>query len=83
MLPPTIKDAPTSEMTAPNPAMSAARSASRASRTSTHRSWPREAPSACIWRRNRSGICWTAASVRPTTSGAAITNWASTMAEGV
>jgi hypothetical protein len=83
MLPPTISEAPTSEMTAPKAAIRAARSASRACRTSTQRSWTREAPRACIWRRKRSGICWTAASVRPITSGTARRNWARTMAVGV
>ncbi len=44
MFPPTIMDAPTSEITEPNPAMSAANSGRRASRHSNQIICPREAP---------------------------------------
>jgi hypothetical protein len=82
-LPPTIKDAPTSEITAPKPAMTAASMGKRASFKSVHTIWGREAPRARSCRRNLSGICWTAASVSPMTMGAAITSWAMIIAVGV
>ena len=83
MLPPTMSEAPTSEMTAPKPAMTAASMGSRASLISVHTSWAREAPRARSCRRKRSGTCWMAASVRPVTMGAAMTSWARIMAVGV
>ena len=83
MLPPTIIDAPTSEITPPKPAITAASIGSRASRSSTQTICAREAPSPSICRRNARGTCCTAASVRPVTIGAAITDWASTIAAGV
>src|SRR5438093_1019844 len=45
MLPPTIIDAPISEMTPPKPAITAASIGRRSSRTSSHRSCPRDATS--------------------------------------
>ena len=45
IFPPTIIEAPTSEITEPKPAMSAARSGSRASRQRRQIIWGREAPS--------------------------------------
>ncbi len=83
MLPPTISDAPTSEIAAPNPAIAAARSGSRASRTSSHRYCSRYAPSARICRRSPGSICCIAATVRPVTTGRAMMTWAMTMAAGV
>ena len=53
MLPPTIMDAPISEMMPPKPAMTAASMGSRASRSTTHTICTREAPSARSCRRNR------------------------------
>ncbi len=56
---------------------------SRASLSSVQTIWACEAPRPSIWSRNRSGTCWMAASVSPVTMGAAMMNWASTMAAGV
>src|SRR2546422_259923 len=83
MLPPTIMEAPISEMTPPKPAMTAASMGRRASCSTIHTIWAREAPSARSWSRNSRGTCWTAASVIPVTMGEAITAWAITMAAGV
>ena len=46
MLPPTIMEAPTSEIIAPKPAMTAASSGSRVSFSSNHSIWVRVAPRA-------------------------------------
>src|SRR5581483_12038924 len=83
ILPPTIMEAPISEITPPKPAITATSMGSRASRRTTATICVREAPRASICNRNFSGTFWTAASVMPITIGVAMTAWASTMAPGV
>ena len=83
MLPPTIMEAPISEMIPPNPAMTAASIGSRASRSTIHTICSREAPSASSCRRKSRGTCPTAASVMPVTIGEAMTACAMTIAAGV
>ena len=83
ILPPTMIDAPTSEMTPPKPAITAARSGRRASRTSIRTIWVRVAPSASTCSLRLAGRFWIEAMVIPATIGVAITVWASTMADGV
>ena len=83
MLPPTIIEAPTSEITPPNPAIAAARIDNLASRARIHSICHREAPSARICSRTLGFSCWTAASVSPVTMGNAISVWAMIMASGL
>ena len=83
MLPPTIIDAPISEITPPKPAMTAASTGNRASFSTHHTICGREAPRPRSWSRNAGGTFCTAASVMPVTIGAAITACASTIAVGV
>ena len=83
MLPPTMSAAPTSEMTAPNPAIAAASSGSRASVATIHIERSRLAPSACICSRSSGSTCCSDADDSPATSGSAITVWAITIAVGV
>jgi hypothetical protein len=83
MLPPSIMEAPTSEITPPKPAITAASIGRRASLSSTQSIWAREAPRPSICSRKVSGTCCTAARVSPVTMGAAITNWPVTIADGV
>ena len=73
-------DAPTSEITEPNPAMSAASSGKRASRHRCQTICLRDAPrpSSCCLRRGSSAS--NAAAVRPVTTGAAMTVCAMMMA---
>ena len=83
MFPPTINAAPTSEMTAPKPAMIAASSGSRASAATASSDRQRPAPIACIWiRKSGSTLCSPAAD-KPATSGSAIAVCAITIAVGV
>jgi len=83
MLPPTMIEAPTSEITPPKPAMTAARSGSRASLSSSHTICGREAPRARICRRSPGGRCCRAARLMPAMMGEAMMAWARIMAEGV
>ena len=83
MFPPTMIDAPTSEMTPPNPAITAARSGRRASLTRIQIIWMRVAPRARIWSRRFAGRCWIDARVIPVTIGVAMIAWARMIAVGV
>ena len=60
MFPPTMMEAPTSEITPPKPAMTAARRGSLASFTRIQTIWMRVAPRARICRRSFAGRCWMA-----------------------
>ena len=83
MFPPTMMEAPTSEMTPPKPAMTAASSGSLASRMRIRTICRRVAPRARICRRSFLGSCCMAASEIPITMGVAMTAWARIMAVGV
>src|ERR1041384_2239817 len=83
MLPPTIIDAPTSEMMPPKPAMTAARSGSRASLHKSHSVCARDAPIPASWRPRFGFSVWKLVSVRPATIGKAITTCAMMIAVGV
>ena len=83
MFPPTISAAPTSEMTAPKPAIAAASSGRRASTATVHSERSRPAPSACICTRKSGSTCWSAAVENPATSGSEIAVCAITIAVGV
>ena len=65
MLPPTIIEAPTSEITLPKPAIRAARSGKRASRHSAITICMREAPRPNSCSRRRGSSCCKADAVRP------------------
>ena len=83
MFPPTMIEAPTSEITPPKPAITAASSGRRASRSSSRTICGRVAPSARICRRSFGGSCWIAARLMPVTIGVAITDCAMIIAVGV
>jgi hypothetical protein len=82
-LPPTVMEAPTSETTAPKPAMMAARRPRWASRARSQRVRRRPAPRRARSSGNSRGSAWTAAAVNPMTSGVAMRNWAMTIARFV
>ena len=83
MFPPTMIEAPTSEMTPPNPAITPARRGSLASLTRIQTIWIRVAPKARTCRRRFLGKAWIAAKVIPMTIGVAMTACAKIMAVGV
>ena len=78
-----MRDAPTSDTAAPNPAMTAANRGILASCNTNQSIWKREAPSAYSCGRSPAGSDPRAATVKPVTSGAAINVCAITIAAGV
>src|SRR5204863_80321 len=69
MLPPTIIDAPISEITPPKPAITAASIGRRGSFSTHHTICRRDAPRPTGWGRNPEGTFRTAATVIPVTTG--------------
>ena len=82
MLPPTIIDAPTSEITPPKPAMTAASSGNFASLHNSHNSCAFDAPIPSNCSASFGSRAWKLAIVKPATMGNAMTTWAITIAVG-
>ena len=83
MLPPTMIDAPISEITPPKPAITPAMSGSRASFMRIQTICGRVAPSARIWSFRAGGRLCIAPMVTPITIGVAMIACAATIAAGV
>ena len=83
MFPPTMSAAPTSEMTAPKPAMPAASSGSRASIATAHSERTRPAPERLHLQPELRVDVLQRRGESPATSGSAIAVWAMTIAVGV